>query len=49
MPKGEVIPVPIICTLTFGAPLHLFPDETKDDFLARAAAAVLDLQSRGAA
>lgn len=44
MPKGEVIPVPLICTVTFGAPLHFAPDETKDGFLARAAAALLDLQ-----
>ena len=43
MPKGEVIPVPLICTLTFGAPLHLEPDETKDAFLARATQALLVL------
>lgn len=42
MPKGEVIPVPLICTLTFGAPLHLAEDETKEAFLARAARALLD-------
>ncbi len=45
MPKGEVIPVPLICTLTFGAPLHVKPDEAKQDFLARARAALLDLQT----
>lgn len=45
MPKGEVIPVPLICTLTFGAPLHLSPDEPKDAFLARASAALLALGS----
>jgi 1-acyl-sn-glycerol-3-phosphate acyltransferase len=43
MPKGEVIPVPLICTLTFGAPLRLEPDETKDAFLARATTALLAL------
>lgn len=43
MPKGEIIPVPLICTLTFGAPLHLAPDEAKDSFLARAAAELLAL------
>lgn len=43
MPKGEVVPVPLICTLTFGAPLHLLPDETKDVFLARATAALTSL------
>jgi 1-acyl-sn-glycerol-3-phosphate acyltransferase len=49
MPKGEIIPVPLICTVTFGAPLHLAPDEAKDAFLARAAAALLSLQSQGQA
>ncbi|TAG13099.1 MAG: 1-acyl-sn-glycerol-3-phosphate acyltransferase [Rhodobacterales bacterium] len=43
MPKGEIIPVPLICTLTFGAPLHLAADEAKDAFLARASAALLAL------
>jgi 1-acyl-sn-glycerol-3-phosphate acyltransferase len=44
MPKGEIIPVPLICTLTFGAPLHLAPDEAKDSFLSRASDALLSLQ-----
>jgi 1-acyl-sn-glycerol-3-phosphate acyltransferase len=43
MPKGEVFPVPLICTLTFGAPLHPAADETKDAFLTRAAGALLAL------
>ena len=43
MPKGEIIPLPLICTVTFGSPLHVGPDESKDDFLARAAAALLAL------
>jgi len=46
MPKGEVVPVPILCTVTFGAPLHLGPGEDKRDFLARARAAVLALRPR---
>ena len=41
MPKGEVVPVPILCTVTFGAPLQLLPAEDKHDFLNRARAAVL--------
>ena len=49
MPKGEIIPVPLICTVTFGAPLHVAPDEAKDDFLARASAALLALQPQGQA
>jgi 1-acyl-sn-glycerol-3-phosphate acyltransferase len=44
MPKGEIIPVPLICTLTFGAPLHLAPDEPKDVFLARSSDALLALR-----
>ncbi|WP_245990203.1 lysophospholipid acyltransferase family protein [Tabrizicola piscis] len=43
MPKGEIIPVPLICTLTFGAALHLSPEEAKDAFLARASSALLAL------
>ena len=41
MPKGEVVPVPILCTVTFGKPLHLGADEDKAPFLKRARAAVL--------
>ncbi len=44
MPKGEVVPVPILCTVTFGAPISLAPGEDKRDFLARARAAVVALQ-----
>jgi 1-acyl-sn-glycerol-3-phosphate acyltransferase len=41
MPKGEVVPVPILCTVTFGTPLNLLPGEDKREFLDRARAAVL--------
>ncbi len=41
MPKGEVVPVPVLCTVTFGAPLTLAPGEDKREFLERARAAVL--------
>ena len=44
MPKGEVVPVPILCTVTFGAPLLLAAGEDKRDFLARARAAVVALR-----
>jgi 1-acyl-sn-glycerol-3-phosphate acyltransferase len=46
MPKGEVVPVPILCTVTFGAPLQLAPGEERSDFLDRARQAVLDLRPR---
>ena len=45
MPKGEIIPVPLICTLTFGAPIHVEPDETKEAFLVRATDALLALKA----
>lgn len=35
MPKGEIVPVPLLCTVTFGTPLTLAADEPKDAFLAR--------------
>lgn len=46
MPKGEIIPVPLICTVTFGAPLHVGDGEDKETFLARARAALLSLSSK---
>ena len=47
MPKGEVIPLPLICTVTFGTPLHIGEDETKDEFLARASVALAALRPVG--
>jgi 1-acyl-sn-glycerol-3-phosphate acyltransferase len=44
MPKGEVVPVPVLCSVTFGAPMHLAPGESRADFLARARAAVMALR-----
>jgi len=44
MPKGEVVPVPILCTVTFGAPLQRSDGEDKRDFLERARDAVLALR-----
>lgn len=44
MPKGEIIPLPLICTVTFGAPVHVEEGESKDAFLARASKALLDLK-----
>jgi 1-acyl-sn-glycerol-3-phosphate acyltransferase len=47
MPKGEVVPVPILCTVTFGAPMQVQTDEDKRAFLDRARAAVLALRPDG--
>jgi 1-acyl-sn-glycerol-3-phosphate acyltransferase len=46
MPKGEIIPVPLICTLTFGAPITIDEGETKERFLGRATEALLALRSQ---
>jgi 1-acyl-sn-glycerol-3-phosphate acyltransferase len=45
MPKGEVVPVPILCSVTFGAPIALAPGEDKHAFLERARQAVIALRS----
>lgn len=47
MPKGELVPIPLICTVTFGAPIHLEAGEGKKAFLDRAAAALLALSAKG--
>jgi 1-acyl-sn-glycerol-3-phosphate acyltransferase len=44
MPKGEVVPVPILCSVTFGTPLQLGAGEDKRAFLERARAAVVALR-----
>ena len=44
MPKGAVVPVPILCTEPFGAPVVLVESEDKRSFLARARSAVVNLQ-----
>jgi 1-acyl-sn-glycerol-3-phosphate acyltransferase len=43
LPKGQVLPVPLLCTATFGPALTLAPGEGKDAFLARAREALLEL------
>lgn len=43
MPKGRVIPLPLLCTAHFGAPLRLAEGEDKQPFLDRARAALLAL------
>ncbi|MDP1899131.1 MAG: lysophospholipid acyltransferase family protein [Rubrivivax sp.] len=47
MPKGEVVPVPVLCTVTFGAPIQLRAGEEKGAFLARARGAVVELRPAG--
>ena len=44
MPKGEIVPVPILCSVTFGAPIALGLGEDRGEFLIRARLAVLSLR-----
>ncbi|MBO6604649.1 lysophospholipid acyltransferase family protein [Rhodophyticola sp.] len=48
MPKGKIIPIPLLCTVTFGAPIRAEPDEPREAFLTRAQEAVLALAPRPA-
>jgi len=44
LPKGEFLPVPLLSSISFGAPLDRLPDEAKPAFLERAREAVCQLQ-----
>ena len=44
MPKGEVVPVPVLCSVTFGAPVKLQAGEERRAFLDRARDAVIALR-----
>ena len=44
LPKGQLVPVPLACSVRFGAPLALGDGEDKAAFLARARQAMLDLR-----
>jgi 1-acyl-sn-glycerol-3-phosphate acyltransferase len=44
MPKGEVVPVPVLCSVTFGAPVQLEAGEERRAFLDRARSAVVALR-----
>jgi 1-acyl-sn-glycerol-3-phosphate acyltransferase len=41
MPKGEIFPIPLLCTVTFGTPLTVADQEDKATFLERARTALL--------
>jgi len=44
MPKGEFLPVPLLCSVTFGAPIAVQPGQGKEAFLAAAREAMLALR-----
>lgn len=43
MPKGRLLPLPILCTVSFGTPLRLQAGETRESFLARTRGALQGL------
>lgn len=43
LPKGVLLPLPLICSVRFGAPLARVPGEDRQPFLERARAAVMAL------
>ena len=47
MPKGEYVPIPLLCTVTLGAPILLADGEDKTAFLTRSRDALLALRRVG--
>lgn len=43
LPKGHLLPIPLISSVVFGPPMKLEPGEKKPDFLSRTREAVLNL------
>lgn len=46
LPKGQFLPVPLLCRVVFGAPIAVLPGEDRRDFLERAHEALLALNPR---
>ncbi len=44
LPKGEFVPIPMICKVTFGAAIGLRDGEGREEFLVRAREALVDLR-----
>ena len=49
MPKGEMLPIPLLCSVVFGAPMAVGAGEDKAAFLERARRALLELRPNGEA
>ncbi len=47
LPKGRFLPVPMVCTVRFGAVLQRVAEEPRDAFLERARQAVIELAPQG--
>ncbi|SFJ66950.1 lysophospholipid acyltransferase family protein [Jannaschia pohangensis] len=48
MPKGEVVPIPLLCRVRFGAPLRIEIGEDRDAFLTRTRDALLAMSPEAA-
>lgn len=46
LPKGQFLPVPLLCRVVFGAPVAVMPGEERRAFLKRAHAMLLELKPR---
>ena len=46
MPKGTAVPIPLLCSVTFGWPIHLNADEPKGVFLSRLRTTLLELSKQ---
>jgi hypothetical protein len=46
LPKGEILPVPLLSSATFGAPLSLAPGEDRPHFLECVRAALISLEGQ---
>ena len=49
LPKGALLPVPVVCTVHFGAPVARIDGEEKEAFLERAREAVISLNANASA
>ena len=49
LPKGETVPVPLLCSVNFGVPLTIGQGEERGAFLARARQALLDVAAQARA
>jgi 1-acyl-sn-glycerol-3-phosphate acyltransferase len=44
LPKGEIVPIPMLASVSFGAPMHVGDGEDKTAFLERARNAILEMR-----
>ena len=46
MPKGTAIPIPLLCSVAFGPPMHLAAEESREVFLSRLRSQMLELSKQ---